>query len=509
MSRQPPHSPDGLNGLGLPIADGATATLSPPLRGRGAASVTLRDRSADDGAGGRNSGPFVDPATRSLADALRITYRLLQATMVVLVILYLLSGFQAVKESERGIRLLFGQVKARDLSPGFQFSLPAPLGELVRVGTGAQTMDINKAFFPNLSEDEEKQLLDKNKGAQTLADGGNDSLDPDSDGQLLTADGSIVHTRWSVTYQRAQAWETAQNIEEESERRIVTAAACQGIVHAAAGLTIDDILKKQVGAGAEGAPEGGGGGSLVELRARENAQRALDKIESGIQITQLVMTTVIPPRRVMRQFEEVQANQSRKTKLIDEARTERADKLTQAAGDAAPLLLRLIERYESELALAEPARAAATLALIDRVLLREAIELDGRTLAPQAFGRVSSILDEARQRRSSVVSEAKEDAAYFQAKRELFNSNPLVMIHGDWSDAFRTFLARPSLQTIWLPPNIDRQTLQINRDPSITAAQQEERNRKQVEEAAKARELKRARENFERRTDAESRTREQ
>ncbi|MFN7020929.1 MAG: SPFH domain-containing protein [Phycisphaerales bacterium] len=479
---------------------------SPPsLRRRNAASVTLRQqRSAEPAEGDFQAAGAIDPATKSLADALKISYRLLLAAMVVLAALYIFSGFQSVKESERGIRLLFGKVQAKDLGSGFQFSAPAPFGELVKVQTGLRTEEINNHFFPKLSEPEEKMITDKDKGPQTLADGGADTLDPDNDGQLLTADGNIVHARWSISYQRTQAWLAEQNINPDFERKIVVSAACQGVVRAAAALTIDDILKKQ----SESVSGQQVGASKIELRAKEETQAVLNRIESGITINQMAMTLVIPPRKVMRQYEEVQANQSNKSTLIENARTRRKDTLTQAAGTSADLLLSLIDRYEERLTLGRKDDAAATLALIDKVMTNEASEIDGRPVTVRTSGAVAARISDARQYRTSVVNDAQGEAAFFEAKRQLFESNPLVMVHGDWSEAMRKLLNQDSVQVMWLPPGTARQVIQINRDPRIAAEQEERENLRQAEEAERARQLQRERDRFQQRTAPETRVRE-
>lgn len=451
-SNSRPDLPDGLSGLGLPIGDGQALAARTTQR---AASVTLRQR----GDAGDDSGSL-DPATKSLGDALRITFRLLQAAMIVLLGLYLLSGFQSVKESERGMRLVLGRISAKDLPPGPQFSFPAPFGEMMKVQTGLQTEDIDKQFFPRLTEGEEKLLIDKEKGAAALA-GGGDSLDPDADGHLITADGNIAHARWSLTWQRADAGRTATNIDPEFERKIVNAAASRGIVEAAASLSIDDLLKKQIDTSSSQA-----GTSKVETLARDGAQRALDEMESGIQISQLTLTLVIPPRNVMKAFQNVQSAQSDKNKSIDDARSERNSKLTEAAGEAAEDLLRLIDKYESDFATGDPAKAAAAMDLIDRVMLKESVAIDGVQIRPLS-GNVSKIVDDARQFRTSVVNQAQSDVSLFESKRALFKSSPLVMINSEWASAFGAFLKNESLQTILLPPDSGRNVLRISRDQTV------------------------------------------
>lgn len=495
-----PDLPEGLDLSGINGAESSVATTG--RRRAGAASVTIRRRDDDD----RDGGPSLDPATKSLADALKITYRLLQAAMVVLIGLYVLSGFQSVKESERGIRLTMGRLSARDLPPGFQFSLPAPFGELVKVQTGLQTQEIDKQFFPRLSEHEEKMMVDKDKGTSALA-GGTDSLDPDADGHLLTADGNIAHARWSVTYQRSDAGLNASNIDPDSERQIVAAAASRGVVRAAASLTIDDLLRKQVDTSQSSVSS-----SRIETLARDAAQAALDQIESGIQITDLTMTVAIPPRFVMASFDRVSGAQSQAAKLIETARTERNDKLTQAAGEAAPLLLDMIDDYEAELTriqqgAGDPSKAAAALDTIDRVLQREEVAIDGQPARVRVSGKVSQIIDDARQYRTSVVNLASGDFQVFKAKKELFDSNPLVMITSDWTQAFTGVLNNEAVQSVFLPEDLARQVLLINRDPRIVRSLEELANRREAEAAQQQRILDRDRKRFTDRMDSQGRQR--
>jgi regulator of protease activity HflC (stomatin/prohibitin superfamily) len=374
------------------------------------------------------------------------------------------------------------------------------------VQTGLQTLEIDKQFFPRLSDQEEKMLVDKDKGASALA-GGADSLDPDADGHLLTADGNIAHARWSVTYQRSDAGRNAANIDPDSERQIVAAAAARGVVRAAASLTIDDLLRKQVDTSQSSVSS-----SRIESLAREAAQSALDQIESGIQITDLTMTVAIPPRFVMASFDKVSGAQSQAGKLVETARTERNDKLTQAAGEAAAVLLDLIDDYEAELAriqqgAGDPAKAAAALDNIDRVLQREEAVVDGQRVRVRVSGKVSQIIDDARQYRTSVVNLASGDYQVFKAKKELFDSNPLVMITSDWTEAFTGVLSNEAVQAIYLPEDVARLVLIINRDPRIVRSLEELANRREAEAAQQQRILERDRKRFTDRMDSQSRQR--
>src|SRR5262249_54239227 len=46
----------------------------------------------------------MDPANQSLADALRLSFRVLQGVMVVLVILFVFSGVQTVEQGQSGVQ---------------------------------------------------------------------------------------------------------------------------------------------------------------------------------------------------------------------------------------------------------------------------------------------------------------------------------------------------------------------------------------------------------------------
>src|SRR5215470_16874631 len=50
----------------------------------------------------------MDPANQSLADALRLSFRVLQIVMLVLVVLFLASGFRTVKEGQSGVATVWG-----------------------------------------------------------------------------------------------------------------------------------------------------------------------------------------------------------------------------------------------------------------------------------------------------------------------------------------------------------------------------------------------------------------
>src|SRR4051794_30796804 len=87
-----------------------------------------------------DSGPGhkpIDAGSQALAEALRSSFAVVKVVMVLLVVVFMASGFFTVGPSERAIILRFGRPAAVGeqalLNPGLHWSLPYPIDEVVRV----------------------------------------------------------------------------------------------------------------------------------------------------------------------------------------------------------------------------------------------------------------------------------------------------------------------------------------------------------------------------------------
>ena len=440
------------------------ATNLPPEPAANPAMVVTRRRPASinlrEGQGDTNAS-LMDPANQSLADALRITYRILQVGMLGLFGMFAFSGLQSVQTGEKGIRLMLGAVQSDDLAPGFAFSLPRPLGEIVKIKTGVETLSLRTQFFPAVGAGGENQTI------QVLAASARPTLDPAQDGAMLTGDLSLAHGRFTVQYQRRDIKANARNIMPDAEADMVKAAAIRGITHAAARLTIDEVYKNQA------EPTRKGEFPALDSEARRLAQATLDGMNSGIEIVQFNVEERQPPLSLITKFASVQSSQSDARREEEKARTERSETLANVAGEAASVLLDLIERYDKALGTKDP-EAEAILQKINAAMEGKAIEIDGKPVSGRVTGRVAGQLSESQQYRSSIVSRAQADARVFDAKHAAFKVNPSVVINGDWTEALGIFLNRDTVMIFNLPATkiID---LLINRDPEIAKRQEQAR----------------------------------
>ncbi|HHN79152.1 MAG TPA: hypothetical protein ENK11_10850 [Phycisphaerales bacterium] len=454
----------------------------PPEPEARSASVRLREGSET------NNAALMDPANQSLADALRITYYLLQGAMVVLAALFVLSGFQTVREGERGISVLFGRTVSTNLEPGFHFAAPYPLGEMIKVDTGNIAPSLKRSFWPAMKEDElDNPVDDIRKDGQ---------LNPERDGSLLTADLNLAHTQWQAVYRRVNPLQYVENINPEFESKIVQFSLERGVVRTLAVIPIDELLKPQEG-----------GIKAISDRAKEIAQETLDDIGAGIKIEQFELSRRTPPATLLRKFRAVLDARSEAQKAITEARGERDKLMNEAAGEAAGVLLWLINRYETAIEAGEGADAESLLAQIDSIIEGNAITIDpsaaddplaadvlARARGKSASGEVVETIQNAKVDRIAVVQEARGDLEFFKAKQEQFEANPELMVRRDWASAWTAFQDQDFVQTMQLPlgPMVE---LRINEDPDIIkdmdrAQKQREREKTAEERIRKIRENK-------------------
>ncbi|GJM17857.1 MAG: hypothetical protein DHS20C14_00700 [Phycisphaeraceae bacterium] len=445
-------------------AEGAPAPSGPIDSGR-TTSVRLRDAQAP--AGANLVGDRMDAANQSLGDALRITFRLVQLGMIVLVLLFIFSGFRAIQEGERGIATFFGRPVQTNIEPGFHPAWPYPVGEVITIGTGTSELEIKRAFFPYVNEGQEDMPESRLSSRR--------SLDPARDGSLITADQNIAHAQWTLNYRRSSPLEYAQTIPPELEREIVSRVAGAAIVEAIAQTTIDDLLKDP---GQDG----------VAARALSIAQAELDEMGSGIRIDQFVLYRKFPPVNLLDRFNRVQSAVSIAGEARVNARTGSDRLLNTVAGPAAPVLIEQINEYERAVELGETAEAAQILARIDAILLGEPVEIDGELVRADVSGEVAEILSNARQSALAVTSRAQQDASRFNALREQYAANAPLMLTQQWTLAMATFLDRPEVQTFLVPEGAeDSVQIRLNPDPDIIRQMDIAKNLSEVQKAAEQR----------------------
>tara|TARA_R110002072_G_scaffold150953_1_gene299675 strand:- start:15301 stop:16779 length:1479 start_codon:yes stop_codon:yes gene_type:complete len=403
----------------------------------------------------------MDTAHQSLADALRITYGLLQVGMVVLLILFVFSGFQKVNEGERGISVFLGKPAQTNIEPGAHLTWPYPIGELITVTGGAEELELAGEFMPSTSSP--PSLSTSLTSFGSLA-----QLNPASSFSVITADQNIAHAQWKVNYHRSDHLSNQQNIYPQAEGLMIRQAIRRGVVQTIAEIDIDDLLKKSA--------------ETIAAKVRQVAQDSLDQLDAGITIDRVVLVRKTPPLYLLDQFASVQSAAQNAGKLREDALLSRDQLLNDVAGRAAGVLIDLIDQYERHIELKEDEQAVAVLAQIDSVLAGEEIDYNGQSTLGLVSGEVSEILIQAKAQSSSRISQAIADLSNFQAKQAQYDANPSLMIARDWSLAMGDFLGKDFVETMYLPEGVDLE-LMVNRDPEISRELDKRRREKEAIES--------------------------
>ena len=264
----------------------------------------------------------LDPGAQALAAALKSSFGIVKVAMVVLVIVFLCSGFFTVGPQERAIVLRFGKpVTDKPLTPGLKFALPYPIDEVVKVPiTESQRAVSTVGWYFTTPE---MELA----GTEPFA---GPTLNPAVDGYLITADQNIVHARATMTYRIENAVQYIFGFEGDTNRpfsgagasNLVVNALNSALVKAASELKEDDIIYSH----------------MLGFRdaVRRKVVTQLNAQDSGVEVEQVDVTTK-PPLFLKADFARVNDAATKRGQLINEAQTKANEILSTAEARAAAM----------------------------------------------------------------------------------------------------------------------------------------------------------------------------
>ena len=178
----------------------------------------------------------VDAGSQALAEALRSSFAIVKFVMVVLVAVFLFSGFFTVREQEKAVILRFGKPvgeggKALLGAGRLHWSFPYPIDEVVRVPIAEIQKVTSTAGWYATTPEQELAGTEPPPGL---------SLNPAVDGYALTADGNIVHTRATLSYRIEDPIRHVFDFVNASNA--VQNALDNALLYTAARFKVDDIL---------------------------------------------------------------------------------------------------------------------------------------------------------------------------------------------------------------------------------------------------------------------------
>ncbi len=219
--------------------------------------------------------------------------------LVVVLLLYIFSGFYIVTSGQSALVLRFGKVIDEETSSGIHYHLPYPFEQNIKVAVSkVQSISV--------------QLDDQN----TI---------------YLTGDENLVFVKANINFDIKNLTNYFYNVEKVD--LLMRDIAKMSISHQLSKLTIDDLMTK--------------GKSLFRLILKEEIQKTLDSLNSGVRIISVELTKISPPAYVSSSFKEVSNAREKKQEIIKEAEGYANSKLPKARGKSSSILLQA-ESYSKQ-----------------------------------------------------------------------------------------------------------------------------------------------------------------
>ena len=234
--------------------------------------------------------------------------------LIVLIIIWALTGLYRVLPDEQGVVLRFGKFVSTT-QPGLNYHIPYP---------------IENVFTPKVTK-VNRMDIGFRSGSDTGFSSGGGVADVPEESLMLTGDENIVNIDFSVFWVIKDAGKFLFKIQDP-----------QGTVKAASETAMREVIAKS-----KIQPILTEGRSKIEIETQEIIQNILDEYESGIQITQVQTQKADPPDQVIDAFRDVQAARADMERSKNEAEAYRNDVIPRSRGEAAKIL-QAAEAYKKE-----------------------------------------------------------------------------------------------------------------------------------------------------------------
>jgi len=219
--------------------------------------------------------------------------------LLLVVIVWLLSGLYRVQPGENGIELLFGRY-VNTTQPGLNFWAPWPIGSVQK---------------PNVEKTNQTNIGFRSLGSV----GRNDNVrDVAEESLMLTGDQNIIDIDFVVQWRIKNAPNFLFNIRDP--QTTVKLAAESSIREIVGQTPLEEVLATKR--------------TEVEAKTRDVLQRIMDDYKAGVFIADVKMQKVDPPQKVIDAFNDVQRARQDKERQQNEAEAYRNDIVPKAKGEA-------------------------------------------------------------------------------------------------------------------------------------------------------------------------------
>tara|TARA_B100000029_G_scaffold502887_1_gene578899 strand:+ start:23 stop:1105 length:1083 start_codon:yes stop_codon:yes gene_type:complete len=226
---------------------------------------------------------------------------------LILILLWLATGFYRVEPDEQGIELLFGKWNETTTQPGLHYFFPRPIGETI-----TPKVEVIRKI---------------NVGYRTATDLGfssnsNAERQVNEESLMLTGDQNIADVQFTVLFKIKDAGKFLFNLRNPE---LTVKDMAESVMREVVGQRDLQFLLTE-------------GRQEVEQVVRVSLQDILDFYQSGVLIQSIQLQSVDPPDQVIDAFDEVQRARQDKERLVNEANSYLNRTVPTARGEAAKLI---------------------------------------------------------------------------------------------------------------------------------------------------------------------------
>jgi membrane protease subunit HflK len=408
----------------------------------------------------------LSPGYAYFSNALKVSFTLLKVIMIILIGVFVISGFRKVEHDEQALVLRFGKIRGlgenRLLGPGLKMLWPYPVHEIIRIPvTKKINLPLNLFWYYQKPGDEMDEKPDNAYAGPTLnpLTDGYCLVRGEKQGPLIEAtegsDYNILHSKWVLTYQivnpesfykncfvddsSLQAGQNYSDVIEQSITPFLENLLADAVVRTMVNYTIEEAMYER-------------SGSVTE-HVRQLLQEKLDKLSSGIRVIDVQRNRIAVPRQVAQSFQAAHSAVQAREKAISEAKSYYEKTLSETAGPAAVELLKTLHDKD-----ADPNQA-------EHLWLRLA-------------GRAQEQIADARAYKTKVVETARANADYLRQILPEYQKHPKLVIQRIYKDAMEQIIEKADEKIIMQPSQTRGGTeirVQLNRDPALKSKEAEKK----------------------------------
>ena len=231
--------------------------------------------------------------------------RLVIIALLALVAIWLANGFYRVQPNQEGVPLVLGRFTGTTTQPGLHWNWPSPIGNIYR---------------PDVTAENRIEIGLRTSGEATRR--GTSVRDVPEESQMITGDENIVDIDFVVFWKISDAPNYLFNIRNPDE---TIKMAAESVMRDIVGQTpIQEALTSRR--------------EDIESRTHESLQTLMTEYRAGIEVRQVQLLEVLPPKNVIDAFDEVSRARQDMDRLKNEAEAYRNDIVPRARGEAQQLL---------------------------------------------------------------------------------------------------------------------------------------------------------------------------